>query len=221
MKKLNFLAIMLLSGVLVTGCNGTSSGTNSNTNTSISDIYENHNISFSTSESYIVHCEISSAKKDETVSFEVELLFSYLSVNEVTVNEQQIALTNDNKYSFVMPDEDVFVQISVLDTRVQQKTPNEVIASLAEKRNYTLTIDDKIFNTVITDYYTENAFYSTYSKDNQQYGLAEDNEGYVFGFTLSETDVIPEQYSVDKNGNKISGLWANSIVSFADINPTI
>ena len=50
----------------------------------------------------------------------------YLSVNEVTVNEQQIALTNDNKYSFVMPDEDVLVQISVLDTRVQQKTPNEV-----------------------------------------------------------------------------------------------
>ena len=221
MKKLNFLAIMLLSSLLVTGCNTSSEGTSTNTNTSISDIYESHNISFSTSESYIVHCEISSAKKDETVSFEVELLFSYLSVNEVTVNEQQIALTNDNKYSFVMPDEDVFVQINVTDTRVQQKTPNEVIASLAEKRNYTLTIDDKIFNTVITDYYTENAFYSTYSKDNQQYGLAEDNEGYVFGFTLSETDVIPEQYSVDKNGNKISGLWANSIVSFADINPTL
>ena len=69
MKKLNFLAIMLLSSLLVTGCNTSSEGTNTNTNTSISDIYESHNISFSTSESYTVHCEFSSAKKDETVSF--------------------------------------------------------------------------------------------------------------------------------------------------------
>lgn len=63
MKKLNFLAIMLLSSLLVTGCNSSGNGTTSNTNTSISDIYESHNISFSTSESYIVHCELSSAKK--------------------------------------------------------------------------------------------------------------------------------------------------------------
>ena len=90
------------------------------------------------------------------------------------------------------------------------------MSNIINGRNYTYRLEDKIFNSQTTFYFTENAYYYTYSKDNSDLGYASDSNGKVFEFHIDENGIVPGEFLKNSNGEVITRLWEDAIVSFED-----
>lgn len=105
---------------------------------------------------------------------------------------------------------------------VQYPSIQEVMRGLADKKNYTFTMEDGIFDMTTDMYFTEKAYYVDYKDATLEsavpFGYAEDADGSVFQFTLSGDQVTPGEYLRSNSGEVIKDLWANAIISFADFN---
>lgn len=105
---------------------------------------------------------------------------------------------------------------------VQYPSIQEVMRGLSDKKNYTFTMEDGIFDMTTDMYFTEKAYYVDYKDATLEsavpFGYAEDADGSVFQFTLNGDQVTPGEYLRSKSGEVIKDLWANAIISFADFN---
>lgn len=105
---------------------------------------------------------------------------------------------------------------------VQYPSIQDVMRGLSEKRNYTFTMEDGIFDMTTDMYFTEKAYYVDYKDATLEsavpFGYAEDADGSVFEFALNGDQVTPGEYLRSNSGEVIKDLWANAIISFADFN---
>lgn len=181
-------------------------------------IEEEYSISFDRSDYYEIECSLTKAREGEEVNFKINLKTETKIVSSVTVYGEECTKTADFSYKFIMKKEDAHVLVILEDEKVSYPDLKTVMSKVASKRNYTYIINDEIFKTTLTYYYTESAYYVSYSKDQSQYGLAQDLNKDVFEFTLGENEVIPGEAYKGRDGNVINGLWENAIISFADLN---
>ena len=105
---------------------------------------------------------------------------------------------------------------------VQYPSIQEVMRGLSDRKNYTFTMEDGIFDMTTDMYFTEKAYYVDYKDATLEsavpFGYAEDADGAVFNFTLNGDQVTPGEYLRSNSGEVIKDLWANAIISFADFN---
>ena len=105
---------------------------------------------------------------------------------------------------------------------VQYPSIQEVMRGLSDRKNYTFTMEDGIFDMTTDMYFTEKAYYVDYKDATLEsavpFGYAEDADGSVFEFTLNGDQVTPGEYLRSNSGEVIKDLWANAIISFADFN---
>lgn len=96
-----------------------------------------------------------------------------------------------------------------------------VMTNLASLRNYTYTLEDEIFDVTTTFRYTEKAYYYNPSKEEHggtAYGYAQSNDDEVFEYTIVDGEIVPEEALRNTNGQIVTDLWNQAIISFYDFN---
>ena len=157
--------------------------------------------------------DITKVKEGDTVSFEILPVDGTFKVTSVTVYGEEI-LPKEGSYSFVAKNSDAIINITL--SKVVYPSLRTVMSNVINGRNYTYRLEDKIFNSQTTFYFTENAYYYTYSKDNSDLGYASDSNGKVFEFHIDENGIVPGEFAKNNNGEVITRLWEDAIVSFED-----
>lgn len=109
MKKLTKIsALLLMTGLLTTGCGNTPSGSNSKSETQSSSVSISleHKISYVENENCSISLSKELAKRDEKIEITISNITEGYEVHKVTANGYIV----DN-YSFIMPNEDVEVEV--------------------------------------------------------------------------------------------------------------
>lgn len=107
---------------------------------------------------------------------------------------------------------------STTDSSTKEQYPSikEVMLNLSTKKNYTYFLEDKILNNTTEYRFTEKAYYYSYSgREGDSKGYAQSDEG-VFSFTINDGEVVPGTLERNSSGEKLTSLWDQCILSFAD-----
>lgn len=83
-------------------------------------VYEQHFVSIKNSADYAVNGLKATYEENETVHFSIEVLNQLKEIEQVTANEEILTAIGNNEYSFLMPSQDVAIEIKLKDKELKK-----------------------------------------------------------------------------------------------------